>query len=223
MSGVLSMDLNHTVPKIFYSVDKENKISSKWISKETEKKHYHVLRDIDHVLTKLNAPNLDNSISIIESCGYHNREKEYRISLELATILLSQYQGKKSEQALNLVYEALYYYRNRAPVLEEENLELKNQIESLKSQKKIEKEKKSTYTLPIFDTDLFGNPYISRCEVKEKKDLSETELQISNIVHINRTLVGLQKRNADYVTDFVGSQMDFMNEILKLISKQKPL
>jgi hypothetical protein len=222
MTNVVVNDDNYKLPRLFYSLDHEDRISSKWLAKETDKQHKHVLRDINNALKKLNGPNLDHSITVINSTGYHNREKEYLLSLELATIVLSHYQGKKSEQAFNLVYEALHYYRNKAPLLEKENLDLKSQVQILKSQsqKKIEKEKKSTYLLPIFDTDIFGNEYVCRFELKEKKELSVDELKISKIFHNNKIISGLQKKTLDLLTSLVGNQNLIMNSIAKLILKE---
>lgn len=120
MSDMIYTEQNSKLPKLFNSLDIEDKISSKWIAKETNKRHGNVLRDIGNISKKLINSNLSQSINIIESTGYNGLEKEYLISLELAIIVLSHYEGKKAEQALALVYEALHYFMNRAPLIESE-------------------------------------------------------------------------------------------------------
>jgi hypothetical protein len=221
MSEMSLCEKTNRVPKIFNSLGNEDKISSRWIAKETDKKHKNVLRDIDSILPKLTGSNLSQSIIVIDSIGYHNSEKEYLIGLELAVIILSRYQGKKAELALNLVCEALHYYINKAPLFESEILELKKQIEILKSQKKIEKEKKSTYNVPIFDIDIFGNYYVSRTESREKQTLSNMELDASKILHMDKTMSGLNKKYSEVITSFIGSHINYVNTVAKMILNQE--
>lgn len=185
--------------QIAQALDSDNRISSKWIAEVTGKKLKHINRDI-HTMLKGTGPNLDRLRFTKNEQGLI---VEIFMPLTFAIILLSRYRGPKSEQARELIKQALDYFLNRAPVLEAELAEAKRKLEETnkKQLRKPASKNKETWLVPIYAEPLFDDGLNQKVIVaydrKRLDELNPKQAVIVQLEHVRAIMHGVQKKEQE--------------------------
>jgi len=181
-------------PVLFQSIDKGNRISSKWIAKECGKSVKHVHRDIESLQNE-DGTDLDH---LKDSRGY---VKEYFLPLTFAVTLLGRYTGPRAVASRRLIREAVDYFINRAPEAEKRIIDLEEQLaweRRVKKQQALPSSQGPSKVLvrilvdavlPGFDA-YFIDKYVSP-EVAQKM-VQETE--VAKLAHLRKTEAGVSKK-----------------------------
>jgi len=201
------------MPSIMNAVDSQRRISSKWISKESGKSHFHILRDIETLLNGAN-PDLDSAdskdmFSLEKVWRKNGTTAEILMGLPLAIAILSRYTGPKAHGCLRLVVAAVEYFMHRAPLAEK-------RIKDLEIELAAERSKRTRQSLPhasgpskvlvrVFVEGLlpgfesyFKDFYVS----PEVANNMPQELETAKLAHLRRTEAGVskkRKRQEDFV------------------------
>lgn len=189
----------HQPPALLSALDSEQRISSKWIASETDKKHFHVTRDLERLIKE--HPNLDAICErIVNDRG---QLQEWRLPLEVAILILAGYTGPRAVAAQDAILVALRYFLTRAPYMEKREEQSNEEIVFLRNenQRLAENQKTSLRTHPRkstkrFDTvaltaKLFGLPFM-----RVKMGLQEmTHFQrlMASVIHDLRSAKGSNK------------------------------
>lgn len=185
------------LPSIMNAVDASNRISSKWISKETGKSHKNVLRDIETLVEEDNSSGSDLS----QTKDARQRITECFLPIATAVVLLGRYTGPRAIAARRLMVEAVNYFIYRAPFsekrirdLEEENAWLRRSrrrqsLTSSQGPSKVLVRVLIDNLLPGFEA-YFVDRYVSPGVASNMPQERET----AKLSHLRRTEAGVSKK-----------------------------
>lgn len=192
-------------PVLFQSIDKGNRISSKWIAKECGKSVKHVHRDIESLQNE-DGTDLDH---LKDSRGY---VKEYFLPLTFAVTLLGRYTGPRAVASRRLIREAVDYFINRAPEAEKRIIDLEEQLAWERRSKKQQAlpvgQGPSKVLVRILVNGLlpgfepfYVNKYVGPDEVPCGAD------EVAKLAHLRKTEEGVSKKRKNQ-EDFVLGKLD---------------
>lgn len=215
-------------PTILSFLNKDQRISSKWIAANCNKKHSHVIRDIKEKFNNSKDPSQDPTFII----GKNGQVQEALITLAQTLVLMSGYDGEKAENSRQLVIQAVDYFIYRAPQVEAQNVMLQQAVESLTKDNEHIRARNAklkagngkhagTYMVPIYQSpklfdDGFGDRVLVGYERKRLEDLNSLEGAQVELLHIRSVLSGVNKRESSSFGKLMDAQEKVVNKILLL-------
>jgi len=186
-------------PALISSLDKDRRISSKWIAQECDKQHKHVIRDIQEKFGDFQGPNPDRTV-------IHRKNgqiQEVLLSLTKTLVLMSGYGGEKAAQSRSIVEMAVDYFINRAPQLEQELREMKEKLGWVQKRYKRDVQKElpgspSSVSIRVRGEVLPGFPppdYVTIKVSPEEAQKRPDAVILAELTHVKKVLVGVTKKH----------------------------
>lgn len=193
-------------PAILSSIDENFRISTRWIAKTLGKQVKHVHEDVRRIMPEFMVENEDHPR---DARGY---VVEYWLPLADAIYLVSGYTGDRAKNARRLISDAINYFLFQKPILEEDNLRLRNENQELAAKvPKLKLPKKPSHryveTITIHQSlfDEGGLPLMSIVTKREKKRrdlLTPAELSAANALFSSKVYIGIKTALKNHLEDF---------------------
>lgn len=175
------------VPAILSSLDASQRVSSIWLSRNMERQHKHVLRDVDLLIEEA-GPFEDPGVLTEKrdngqtSCAW--------IPLEMSILLLSRASGSRAAAARKLILQALRYFIRRAPEAEAEIATLRSQ----KTPKRLPGPRAGMLPIPVTQEGMFGGPVITHYVLMPKETANDMAVAKGQLRHLQRQMEGMSKK-----------------------------
>ncbi len=201
MTTLATKNENEALEVLMTNLDDSKTITDEFLSEFAGVRKDNFNRRADH-LKKLGIIDVFDKVTIenLNNIGHLNKKTIRKYNLCDVIIVLSQYENAHQRRALKICRLALQKFVN----------------ESIQVNKPI-MPRNSTIPVPLYMEDMFGGLIKIGSTVKNIIDLNYEEFIEAKLIHIQKTISGLQKKQEQFTEELMRIKNSKLNRVLKAV------